>query len=80
MRIEVFVKNVQPYYLWRKIKTIFYDAESLLTNIELKEKGDYITHQIYVEKKLTKINKLLFARLFLKLATECKFTISNSFF
>lgn len=80
MRIEVFVKNVQLYHLWRKIKTIFYDAESLLTNIELKETGDYITHQIYVEKKLTKINKFLFTRLFLKLATECKFNISNSFF
>ena len=80
MRIEVFLKNFQLYHLWRKIKTIFYDAESLLTNTELKETGDYITHQIYVEKKLTKINKLLFTRLFLKLAIECKFTFSNSFF
>ena len=44
---------------------VSYDAESLFTNISIKETIDYIMDQVYVQKKLTSIcMKLIFTRLF----------------
>ena len=42
---------------------------------------DHIIDQIYVQKKVPPIcTKLIFKRLLLKLAAECKFTVLNSFY
>ena len=79
MRIKVFLKRLPP--LEEDKDDVLYDVESLLANIQLKETIDYIIHQICAKKKLTQIHKkLLFKRLILKLATECKINFSNSFF
>ena len=44
---------------------VSYDAESLFTNISIKETIDYIMDQVYVQKKLTSMcTKLIFTRLF----------------
>ena len=58
---------------------VSYDAESLFTNIPIEETVNYITEQIYVHKNLTPIcSKLIFRRLLIKLATECKNSIAYS--
>ena len=51
---------------------VSYGAGSLSTNIPVRETTDYIIDQVYVQS--------IFKRLLLKLATECKFTFSNSFY
>lgn len=59
---------------------VSYDVESPFTNIPIKETIDYIKDQIYVQKNLKPIcTKLIFQKLLLKLASECKFAFSNSF-
>ena len=57
-----------------------YDVEPLLTNIAIEEIINYIIDQIYVYKKLTLIySKLIFIRLWIKIATECTFKFNNRF-
>ena len=52
-----------------------YDVKPLFPNILVKETIDHIADQIYVQKKSTPIcAQIIFKRLLLKLATECKFT------
>ena len=52
----------------------------MCNNIPVKETVDYIIDQICVQRNLTPVwTKLIFKILLLKLATECKFTFSNSF-
>ena len=59
---------------------VSYDAESLFSNIPIQETINYMTEQTYVHKKLTPIcSKLIFRRLFIKLATECTFKFNNRF-
>ena len=60
---------------------ISYDAESLFTNILVKETIHNIIDQIYVQRKVPPIcTKLMFKRFLLKLPTEWKFTFLNSFY
>ena len=57
-----------------------YDVESSFTNIPIQETISYIIEQIYVHKMLTPIcSKLIFRRLFIKLATECTFKFNSRF-
>ena len=52
----------------------------MCNNIPAKETIDYMIDQIWVQRKLTPVRtKLIFKILLFKLATECKFTFSNSF-
>ena len=60
---------------------ISYDAESLFTNILLKETIDYILEQIYVHNKLPIIcSKAIFPRLLEKIITENIFQLNSKFF
>ena len=60
---------------------VSYDVKPLFLNIPVKETIDYIIDQINVQKKLTPIcTKIVFERLLCKVATECKFTFSLSFY
>ena len=48
--------------------------------IPIQETINYVTEQIYVHKKLIPIcSKLIFRRLFIKLATECAFKFNSRF-
>ena len=61
-------------YLW-------YDVESLFTNVPIQETIDYILDEIYVKNKLPKIcSKLIFKRLLLKLMTENTFMFIFDFY
>lgn len=60
---------------------VSYDVKPLFLNIPVKETIDYIIDQINMQKKLTPIcTKIVFERLLCKVATECKFTFSLSFY
>ena len=77
-------KNFQacylPFYLYKMMRKMYHDVESLFTNIPIHETINYIVKQIYVHKKLTSIClKLIFRRLLIKLATECTFKFNNRF-
>ena len=59
---------------------VSYDAESLFTNIPIKETISYITEQIYVHKKFSRISsKMIFRRFLIKLATICTFKFNFRF-
>ena len=56
------------------------DVESLFSNIPIEGTIHYITDQIYVHKKLTRIcSKVISRRLLMKLATECPFKFNSRF-
>ena len=60
---------------------IFYDVESLLTNVPVHETIEYIINEIYVENKLPKLySKLILKRLLLKLTTENTFMLNSKFY
>ena len=60
---------------------VFYDAESLFTNIPLKETIHYIVEQIYVHNKLPIIcSKLICHRLLEKITAENSFQLNSKFF
>ena len=57
-----------------------YDADSLFTNISLKETIDYILDESYVNRKTKPVcSKLIFKRLLHKLTTDCTFQFNIKF-
>ena len=60
---------------------VFYDVESLFTNIPLKETIDYMLEQIYLHNQLPIIcSKLFFPKLFEKINTKISFQLNSWFF
>ena len=60
---------------------VSYEADSLFTNIALKETTDYIIHKIDNEKFLKPIcKKLIFKRLLYKLTTDCTVEFNQRFY
>ena len=60
---------------------VSYEADSLFTNIALKETTDYIIHKIDNEKFLEPIcKKLIFKRLLYKLTTDCTVEFNQRFY
>ena len=59
----------------------FYDVEYLFANIPIKDTIEYITEQIYANKKLKPIcSKVIFKSLLLKLTTDCIYTFNHKFY
>ena len=57
---------------------VSYNAESLLTNIPIKNTTDFICEEIYVNKKLEPIcKKSILKKLLYKLTTECTFSTTG---
>ena len=86
---EYFINNTQKFpsmlssipLLQDDEEDVSYDAESLFTNILIEETISYISEEKYVHRKLTPIClKLIFRRLFTKLAAECTFKFNSRFF
>ena len=60
---------------------VLYDIETCVLTFQVKETIKNIIDQIYVQKNLTPICRMLmFKRLLLRLGTDCRFTFSNSFY
>ena len=60
---------------------VSYDVESLFTSIPVLETIDYVIEQNYVHNKIKAIcGSLIFKRVTLKLASECKLTFSSNFY
>ena len=60
---------------------VFYDVESLFTNVPLKETIDYMLEQIYLHNQLPIIcGKLFFPKLFEKINTKISFQLNSWFF
>ena len=57
-----------------------YNFKSFLLNFPLKETTDYILKQIYVPNKPIICSRLIFSRLFKKIATENSFQLNSKFF
>ena len=86
---EFIIKNTQDFAkefhqqpkLDENEEYVSYDAESLFTNVPIKETIDYILDEIYVHNKLPKIcSRLIFKRLLLKLTTESTFIFHSQFY
>ena len=62
-------------------KYLSYDLESLITNVAVHKRIEYVINGIYVENKLPKLcSKLIFKRLLLKLTAAKTFMLNLKFY